>query len=102
MSIASVPTRTCRRASRNAARDAEFAAQGLAFASESADLRERAGRYASIIEAGGSVDADRVRSVVRAFRSYEPFLADRDRTLNDAARRRLAAAVRPGTALRAA
>lgn len=82
-------------------RDDEMAAQGLAFAAESANLRERGARYLAILDAGGSADIARIDDVLRAFRSYEPFLSDRDRALNDAARRRLVAAAGADHAARA-
>lgn len=83
-----------RRIARNAMRDDEWAAQGLVLVVESADLRERAARLVATLEGGDDPDLHQVEAVLRAFRSYDPFLGEQDRTLNRAARRRLVSAVR--------
>lgn len=72
----------------------EDAAAALALALESRNLRERAGRFVTEIEDGGAVELAEVTGLVRAFRSYRPFLRDRDRARNDAVHRRLLHAVR--------
>lgn len=77
---------------RNAIRDDEHAAQSLALAAESQDLRNRADRYALVLNRGDTVDRTRIAAVLRGFRAYRTFLPDLDRARNDAARRRLLAA----------
>lgn len=81
-----------RRRHRDEFRDDESVAQAWALGQESRNLRDQAERCAGVLERGGSVDREQVGAVLRAFRAYRPFVFDRDRALNDAARKRLARA----------
>lgn len=71
----------------------EFAAQDLAMAAESGDLRTRASVLVAALETGRSIDRERIDAVLAGFRSYEPFLGERDRALNAESARALIAAI---------